>query len=170
MSSALEILRSAGAQLDSVAHPRIGIVASSDSSTATVRVQIQPENVLSGWLPVAAQWVGSGWGISCPPSIGDQVVVIFQEGSVESGIVIGRLYSNAVRPPEAALGELIIRHQTGSTVRLANDGIIYIDGDLHVSGDVYDGHGALSALRHHYNGHTHTDSRGGQTSAPNPVD
>jgi hypothetical protein len=45
-----------------------------------------------------------------------------------------------------------------------------LNGDLHVNGDVYDSHGALSGLRSHYDGHTHIDSRGGTTSLPSGQD
>ena len=36
------------------AEPRLGIVTSYDPTNAAARVMIQPENTLSGWLPVAA--------------------------------------------------------------------------------------------------------------------
>src|SRR5580658_2755731 len=88
----------------SLAQPRIGVVASSNPQTATAKVLLQPEGVLSGWLPVLTQWVGSGWGISCPPSPGDQVLVIPLEGDPQHGLIIGRVFSNQVRPPEVETG------------------------------------------------------------------
>lgn len=33
----------------------------------------------------------------------------------------------------------------------------YIAGDLHVSGNVYDGSGSMQSMRSTYNSHTHTD-------------
>src|SRR4051794_35105765 len=67
--------------------PRFGIVSSFDPAAYTVRVLLQPENVLSGWLPVLSQWVGAGWGLVAPPSPGDQVIVLTQEGDAEHGLV-----------------------------------------------------------------------------------
>ena len=147
------------------AQPRIGIVASSDSSTATARVLLQPENALTGWLPVLTSWSGAGWGLISSPSTGDQVLVICQEGDAAHGIIVGSLYSNSVRPPQSQPGELTLRHQSGSSIRLLNSGIIAIDGDLHVAGDIYDSHGALSKLRNVYNSHLHSVPNG-VTSTP----
>ena len=95
------------------AQPRMGIVTSSNSQTAMAKVLLQPEGVLTGWLPVLTQWVGSGWGMTCPPSPGDQVLVIPQEGDVQHGLIVGRLYSNLVRPPQTEPGEINLSHQSG---------------------------------------------------------
>jgi phage gp45-like len=152
------------------AQPRIGTVSSSDSATATARVMLQPEGILSGWLPVLTQWSGSGWGIACPPSPGDQVLVICQEGNSEHGIIVGRLFSNSFRPPGAEVGEIILRHASGSSICLLNSGVIAINGDLHVSGDVYDTHGSLSRLRNNYDTHIHHTSSNTDTSVPLPQD
>jgi phage gp45-like len=145
----------AGHVRETLAQPRLAVVTSSDPQTATARVLLQPEGVLSGWLPVLTQWVGSGWGISSPPSPGDQVLVIPREGDPQHGLIIGRLYSNTVRPPEAETGEIVICHQTGCSIRLANSGVVIVQGDLHVSGNVFDSHGSLSKLRNDYNAHIH---------------
>jgi phage baseplate assembly protein gpV len=159
-----------GAQDAAVGQPRFGQVTSVDPVSGTVRVKLQPENVLSGWLPVLSAWVGTGWGISCPPSPGDQVLVLPQEGDAENGVVVGRAWSDGATVPNTPVGELWLTHKSGSYLRLLNDGTISVKGDLHVAGDVYDQHGSLSQLRAHYNSHTHTDSRGGTTSSPTPQD
>jgi phage gp45-like len=156
--------------IGAVAQPRIGVVTSSDPTTATAKVLLQPEGVLTGWLPVLTQWAGSSWGLSCPPSPGDQVLIIPQEGDAQHGVIIGRLFSNLVRPPMAASGEFTIRHQTGASIRLTNSGTIAIEGDLHVSGDVYDSHGSLGHLRNTYNIHIHYGANGSPTSLPITVD
>lgn len=152
------------------AQPRFATVTSVDPTTATARVMLQPEAVLSGWLPVLSPWIGAGWGMSCPPSPGDQVLVLGQEGNAEHGLIVGRAFSNVAPPPAAPAGECWLVHASGSFMKLLNDGTVQVNGDLHVNGDVYDRHGALSALRVHYNAHTHTDSRGGATSAPSQQD
>jgi hypothetical protein len=166
LDSFLNILRGQAAQLDqSWAHPRIAIVTSVDAVTFTARVTVQPEGVLSGWLPIAAPWVGGGWGMACAPSPGDQVVVIWQEGDAEQGVIVGRLWSNAAPPPNAPPGELWLLHRTGSFLKLHNDGSIESQsatwthtGDLHVNGNVYDSHGSVAQFRAHYNEHVHPPS------------
>ena len=155
---------------DSLAQPRIGVVTSSDPSSATARILLQPEEVLTGWIPVLTNWCGSGWGITCPPCPGDQVLVLPQEGDAQHGLIIGRLFSNSVRPPSAEPGELTIKHQSGCSIRLLNSGIIAMEGDLHVTGDVFDRHGSLSKLRNDFNGHLHRYGRGEDTSPPVALD
>ena len=164
------IKQHAGALDQGGSQPRFGTVTSVDPATATAKVTLQPEGVLTGWLPVLSPWVGAGWGLHCPPSPGDQVLVVAQEGDSEHGLIIGRAYSNTQAPPAAPAGEFWLVHKSGSFIKLLNDGTIQMHGDLHVAGDVYDRHGSLSGLRGHYDSHTHVDSRGGTTSTANQTD
>ena len=165
------IIRSHAASLDQTAgQVKFGTVTSVNPNNATARVLIQPEGVLSGWLPVISQWVGNGWGLACPPSPGDQVLLVPQEGDVEQGIIIGRVFSINQMSPAAPPGEFWLVHQSGSFFKLSNDGTIRINGDLHVSGDVYDRKGSLSDLRTSYNSHTHTVGSNEITSLPTPLD
>jgi phage baseplate assembly protein gpV len=195
MDAFLNILKGQSAALDQTqGQPRFGLVTSFDPNTYTARVTLQPEGVLTGWLPVLSPWTGSGWGMVAPPSPGDQVVLIAQEGQADHGIIIGRAFSDAARPPSiggkpAPSGEIWLVHASGSFLILRNDGSIAgqattwrlagnmqitgnveITGTLTVSADIYDGHGPLSGLRTHYDAHTHTDSIGGRTSLPTPQD
>jgi phage baseplate assembly protein gpV len=119
--------------------------------------------VLTGWLPILSAWVGAGWGMACPPSPGDQVLVLAQEGDAEHGVIVGRAFSDTQRAPAAPVGELWLVHKSGSFLKLANDGTVQVKGDLHVDGDVYDRHGPLDRLRQHYDAHTHG---GGATPSP----
>ena len=135
--------------------PRFGTVTSVDPSTATARVTLQPEGVLTGWLPLLTPWVGNGWGLVCPPSPGDQVLVLPQEGDAEHGLVVAASWSAQTVPPAAPSGEFWLVHRSGSFIKLQNDGTIQVKGDLHVAGEVYDAHGSMSALRAHYNQHVH---------------
>ena len=164
-------IKSHAASLDqSSGQIKFGTVTSVNSQNATARVLIQPDGVLSGWLPVLSQWVGNGWGMVCSPTPGDQVLLVPQEGDVEQGIIIGRSFSNKQMPPVAPGGEFWLMHQSGSFLKLCNDGTTRIRGDLHVEGDVYDQHGSLSGLRAHYDSHTHTVPPNETTSAPSPLD
>lgn len=157
------------------ARPRFGLVTSVDPASATARVTLQPEGVLSGWLPVLSPWVGSGWGAWSPPSPGDQVMILAQEGDAEHGVIIGRAFSDSDPPPPAAAGELWLVHETGSTIRLRNSGTVEIigpvtvmgtvtvTGDVIASGNLVDQHGSLAALRSHYDLHVHRQSDGSNT-------
>jgi len=155
-----------GAQDAAVGQARFGVVTSVDPARATARVLLQPEAVLTGWLPVLSPWVGAGWGMACPPSPGDQVLVLAQEGDAEHGIITGRAFSDAAAAPAAPAGELWLVHKSGSFVKLSNDGTVRVKGDLHVDGDVHDAHGSLDQLRGHYNAHRHPPA----TAAASPQD
>lgn len=155
----------AGALDQAIGQPRFGIVSSVKPDAGTARVQLQPEGVLTGWLPVLSPCVGAGWGIACPPSPGDQVFVLCQEGDGEHGVIVGRAFSESQRTPPAPSGEIWLVHQTGSFIKLLNDGTVQINGDLHVAGDVYDRRGSLDRLRQHYDVHIH-----GSGAKPTPQD
>jgi hypothetical protein len=149
---------------------KFGTVTSVDIQNATARVLFQPDGILSGWLPVLSQWVGNGWGMICPLTPGEQVVIAPQEGDVEQGIIIGRSFSAKQRTPVVPAGEFWLVHQTGCFLKLCNDGTVRMSGDLHVEGDVYDRQGSVSALRGHYNAHTHLVPRNAATGLPSPLD
>ncbi|MDD2878005.1 MAG: phage baseplate assembly protein V [Acidiphilium sp.] len=158
---------------------RFGVVASFDPTAYAARVTMQPENLLSGWLPVLSGWIGAGWGMAAPLSPGDQVMVLGQEGDAEQAVVIGRVWSNAEPTPGAPVGEFWLVHQTGSFIKLKNDGTIAlqastvsIEGNLMVSGGISDlggQHGSVDTLRQAYDGHVHPDPQGGQTGTPSAV-
>jgi len=162
MDRFMNVMKAHAAALDrGQGQARFGVVASTDPARYAVRVRLQPEGVLSGWLPVLSPWIGAGWGVFCPPAPGDQVLVVAQEGEAEHGVVVGACFSDRRPAPEGAVGELVLRHATGTTLRLANDGTVrivgtvHVQGDLHVTGQLHDSHGALDTLRQHYNQHTH---------------
>lgn len=173
-------VKARAAALDGMsAQARFGVVASFDANAYAARVMMQPEDLLSGWLPVLSSWIGAGWGMAVPLSPGDQVMVLGQEGDAEQAVVIGRVWSNAAQAPNAPAGEFWLVHQSGSFIKLRNDGTIIlqastvsIEGNLMVSGEISDlggGHGSIDALRQAYDRHTHPDAQGGQTGATSAV-
>jgi phage gp45-like len=164
-------IKSHAANLDqTTGQVKFGTITSVNSANSTARVIIQPDGVLSGWLPLLSQWVGNGWGMVCLPQPGDQVVLVPQEGNIEHGIIIGRSFSDKQVPPIAPSGEFWLVHQTGSSIKLCNDGTIHLNGDVYVQGDIYDSQGSLAGLRSHYNSHIHHLVSNQLTSAPSPLD
>jgi len=155
---------------------RFGLVSSFDPSAYAARVMMQPENVLSGWLPILSAWVGAGWGLAAPLSPGDQVLVLAQEGHSEQGVIVGCVWSAVDAPMPAPAGELWLQHQSGSFLKLLNNGTISlqagtvnVNGNLVVTGDISDlngAHGTMAALRDAHDNHTHADPQGGQTGLP----
>ena len=167
MDRILNAIKAHAKSLDQRAgQPRFATVVSVNPGAATARVMLQPEGMLSGWLPILSAWTGAGWGMVCPPQPGDQVLVVSQESDAENAVIVGRAYSDVQAPPGAPPGEFWLVHRSGSFVKLKNDGTVQVRGDFHVDGDVYDRTGSLNRLRTDYNLHIHTDSRGGPTSVP----
>jgi phage baseplate assembly protein V len=149
---------------------KFGLVSSVDPTTATARILLQPDNTLTGWLPILSQWIGHGWGLASMPSPGDQVLILPQEGDIEHGVIMGGVYSAMQRPPQVPLGEFWIVHQSGCTLKLTNDGTVGIVGNLQVTGDIFDHTGSLAHLRTTFNTHTHQTSNNSTTSVPNTQD
>lgn len=193
MRAAAQLAQSNGEQA------KIGIVTSYDPGAAAARVRLQPEDpdnpdaTLTGWLPVASGWVGNGWGIDAPVSPGDQVEVKFLGAEIENGYIAGRFFSDSVRPTGAKSGEFFLTHESGSRIKLTNDGRMLVNGavELDATGPIINitaqtsvnvtapainlgasGQSLLSvitsAFMSLFNGHTHTSaSPGSPTSTPN---
>lgn len=131
----LNVVRSEIAHwLEQLGRPVMGIVSSYDPVHYAAKVKLDPEfpdpdqpgNVTeSGWLPIMTHWSGNGWGCYSPPSIGDQVPVIFLENHGGSGFIIGRCFDWPAHVPAAVnSGEYWLVHKTGSYIKLTNDGKI----------------------------------------------
>lgn len=112
--------------LSHITMPRMGIVTNYDPDRHAARVQLQPEGILTGYLPVTEPWVGNGWGMYAPPNIGDVVEVHFQQGSKEAGFIVNRFYSAKTKPLSVPSGEFWIVHKSGSYVKFHNDGSVTI--------------------------------------------
>jgi phage gp45-like len=148
------VKRQVSGMIGQIGHTRMGTVTSVNASNYTARVLIQPEGVLSGWLPIAATMVGSGWGLVSPPSNGEQVVVLAQEGDPEHGIIVGRVFSDDHPPPKTYTdqyakgrssnvqpGEIGLVHKSGTFLRLIGDrvlihGNLFVDGEVRATGDI----------------------------------
>lgn len=103
---------------------RIGVVSSYDPTHYCAKVRLQPEDIETGWLPVASLQVGNGWGLFCPPSAGDMVQVEFQEADGLVGVIVGRFFNDADRPLGAPSGEFWLVNKSGSKLRFHNDGTV----------------------------------------------
>ena len=102
---------------------RIGVVSGYDPANYAAKVRIQPEDVETGWLPVATPWSGPGWGMFCPPSLDDVVDVHFQEGGKEAGFVCLRHFGDRFRPLPVPSGEFWLVHKSGSNFKFHDGGI-----------------------------------------------
>jgi len=169
---------------------RRGIVVAVDEKKAKVRVRFEDlDGMVSDWLPVVvpkthidkAYWL---------PDIGELVVVAFDEdGERVDGYVLGAIYNREDTTPVQNIDKWHFRFKDGTVIEydrsasvllidmpsagvkiVAQSGTVFIQGNLIVSGDIYDHSqtkGSLDLLRQTYNSHTHTGDSGGTTSSPN---
>lgn len=127
---------------------RWGLVQSVKTTDAgyTVKVLIQPEDVLSGWLPVLSPMVGPEWGLVSPPEPGMQAFFASDTGDGHHGVVLGMTYSTQNMPPvpksdfdqqkgvAVQSGEIALVSKKGAVIRLCSDGSIHIEGNIRING------------------------------------
>jgi len=170
---------------------KIGVVTSYDPNRYQAKVELQPEGLLTGWLPISSQWAGASWGCFMPPSIDQHVRVEFLDGHIDAGVITGMLFSNAFPPVAVPAGEMLMQHKSGSLLHFDNAGKVtttantsmefnapagftfngnsQFNGNVQASGTIADlnaQHGTVGDLRTAHNGHTHTGDSGGTTSTP----
>ena len=154
--------RHVGAMLDAIPQPRWGLVQSVDPSRPAVKVLLQPEGVLSGWIPVAQSSAGAGLTVLSPIVPGVQAFLVPESGARGADYVAtGFSHSDTAQPPKVpntngsggipnaspvawnASEYLVVAN--GSVMRLCANGDIYlhpgsgtvnIDGKLNVNGNV----------------------------------
>jgi phage baseplate assembly protein V len=102
----------------------IGEVTSYDPNKFAAKVNLQPDNLLTGWLPVSSPWIGNGWGLFAPPNVGDLVEVVFVDGDLGAGTVIGRFWNSNELPLAVESGEFWLVHQRGGYFKLLNSGAV----------------------------------------------
>lgn len=112
---------------------RLGLVDSVDPGNYSAKVRIQPEDVLTNWLPIASPWVGNGWGLFAPPTVGDMVEVQFPSGDPESGFISQRLYNDIDRPLNVPAGEFWLVHKSGSMLKFHADGSVEIKANAGIT-------------------------------------
>ena len=145
---------------------RHGKIHSYDSKLYRVKVTLPPDDFVTGWLPLAT------WGEIIPPKIDTQCVVIFFDGEINTGIVVGKIFSNVDQPPQDAdvtqPGSFLLRTENGTVIKITNDGqieihakdgqAILVNSDTHVFvGDITQDLKRLltESVRDLYNQHKH---------------
>lgn len=121
-------------------HLRMGRVTAYSPTKYAAKVNILPEgdfadapaSAETGWIPIDTAWAGNGWGMYCPPTIGQRVEVNFVEGDHGSGIITGCVYDLENIPFSVPSGEFWLVHKTGSVINLTNDGRVSIISDASI--------------------------------------
>lgn len=89
-----------------VSVPVIGIVDDNVDPEELGRIRVRfptlPEEAVSFWIRVAPPMAGEERGFYALPEIGDEVLVVFLQGSQNVGVVIGHFWNGADLPPQEA--------------------------------------------------------------------
>lgn len=169
------IKRVVSSMLAGQAQHRHAVISSVNPVDHTVKVMIQPEGVLSGWIPCGTVGVGAA-SLVIPPNEGDQVLIAPADGNADHWRVVSRIFDDTNTVPVSPItGKPPVSGEVGIFANGAylhmSGGTIYLAGDVHVDGEIYDRHGSLDRLRQHYDQHVHGGVKPGSsntatTSAP----
>ena len=122
---------------------RIGTVQSYDPKTHAVKLSLQPEGTLTGWLPLSAIGVGNGFGVYVGATTNHAYAAYFHEGDLEAGVIIGRLPTDQEAPIQVQSGEIVIQSPTGSLCKLLQDGSVTVQ-DKNAATIALDGSGNIT--------------------------
>jgi phage baseplate assembly protein V len=91
----------------------------------SVKVNLEPYEIETGWLKMVSPYAGNGFGIVLPPPAeGTHVRVIFDMGDINNGVVVGATYNDVSVSPNVNFGDAAIFHQSGSQIVMKSDGSI----------------------------------------------
>lgn len=105
---------------------RIGTVQSYNPNTYSCTVLLQPEEIITGWLPIISPWAGNGWGVFCPPVAGAAVAIIPREGALDAAMLLPAFFNDVERPLPCPQGEFWLVHKSGSCLKFLNNGDVEI--------------------------------------------
>ena len=100
----------------------LGIVTDVNDPRMLGRVKVRfpwiSDVVESAWARVAAPWAGGNRGAYLLPEVDDEVLVAFRHGDLGFPYIMGALWSDTARPPEASpqRGRRVLRSRTGHEV------------------------------------------------------
>lgn len=77
----------------------------------------------TNWARVVSLHAGNDRGILFLPEVGDEVLVVFEQGDPERPLVVGALWNGKDRPPEAKDDNSVkwIRTRSGNTIKMQDD-------------------------------------------------
>jgi len=105
---------------------RQGLVNAYDPNTQTVKVLILPEGLETGWVQLTQPWIGDGWGCAFGPELGTEAIIMFDNGSMNSGIALCGQWSTEEEVLPVPSGEAWIVHKSESLLKFTNDGNVTV--------------------------------------------
>lgn len=175
------------AMLSRIGVPRWGIVDTVNPNDGTARVLLQPEGVLTGYLPIKSVAAGPGMSVIALPSKGDQVQIHPDCGDMEHGVISLASHSTKVPPPNSpATGKpaqsaeyLVIiggvyLHITGNTIfsggaTWKHVGDLNITGKVTATGNITAGQGTGDQVTLQNHNHNYQPGSGSTTTTSPPI-
>lgn len=132
--SHLDVMRREAERILSVkTFPRFGVIQNYDPNNYRAKVMIQPENILSGWLPISSEYVGAGFGLFIGPAIGDTVLCQFVDGDFGMGVIgSGKIFLPTMPPVPCPSGQVMLVHSSGTYIKILSSGEL----DMNVVGNL----------------------------------
>jgi len=179
-----------------IGYTDLGIITSVNPSDYTVKVLIQPQDMETGFIPYCTPF----YGFVAPPKGGEQCLVLYHGGNNnvpiaalliywDNGRVQGQNQSGDIQP-----GEILLKNQSGSYIKLSNDGTITIKaingivldtdnteckGNVIIDNNLTANSGSINMTNGNFNTsqdviagtislktHVHSDPQGGDTGPP----
>lgn len=119
----LELIKHlAGDQVNNRLVAVTGLITSIDTGKYMAKVMLQPYEIETGWLPFGTMYAGNGFGFVAMPDEGIEVTVVFELGDVNSGKILLCNFNDTDPPPALNPGEVILKHKSGTTIKIDADG------------------------------------------------
>jgi len=101
----------------------IGIVKEIDAEGARLKVEFPwlQDSYRSNWAPVAGPMSGNKRGMFMMPENDDEVLVAFEQGSIDHPFVVGFLWNGVDLPPETTNKNRVIVTPGGHTLRFEDE-------------------------------------------------
>lgn len=132
----------------------------------------------TGWIPLSALWVGNSWGLFAPPNLGDVCSIFYQDGDSQVPFASLRFFGDNARPLSVPSGEFWLVHQSGTYLKMTNDGKLSLHGNVEIDidspsvklGDLAGDLQKLINAKFEDTFNTHTHGGGAPPDLPMPAD
>ena len=103
------------------------IVDSYSPELHAVKVRLQPEDTISGWLQIDQLATGDSFGVQTAPNIGDPGWAEFHEADGRAGNFVAAVSNDKFPPVPIQAGEFLVKTKWGGLLYFKNDGTFTID-------------------------------------------
>jgi len=106
--------------------PQWGLVKSYDPDKYAVKVELQPEEILTEWMPLPVEHVGNGYGLLMAPELEDLVLVGFTDGDRNAPFIMKRAHNDEQKPPKVEAGEMVLMHKSKGYIKMDKDNVLTV--------------------------------------------